>query len=77
MPPDRVFGGLLRDIGIEDQQRQRRGQHRLAVRHLPPRVVGPMVINITGAGGTLPKTICYATRSRLGYVVRDYFVWVV
>jgi hypothetical protein len=77
VPPDRIFGGLLRDIGVEDQQRQRRGQLRLAVRYLPPSVVGPMVTNIPGAGGTLPKTICNATRSRYGYVVRDYFAWFV
>jgi hypothetical protein len=47
------------------------------VRHLLPRMVAPMVINMPGAGGTLPKTICNATRSSRSQVVRDYFLWVV
>ena len=53
------------------------GQLRLAVRHLLPRMVVPMAINMPGAGGTLPKTICSAARSSRSQVVRDYFVWVV
>jgi hypothetical protein len=60
-PPDLVLRGLLRDIRIEDQQHQRRGQFRLAVRHLLARMVTPMVINMPDAGGTPPKTICNKT----------------
>jgi hypothetical protein len=75
--PDLVLGGLLRAIRIEDQQRQRRGQFRLTVRHLVPRMVAPMMINMPGAGGRLPKKNCNAAHSRFREVVRDYFLWVV
>ena len=77
-----MLGGLLRDIRIEDQQRQRREQLRLAMRHLPRRIVAPMGIDMPGAGRTPPKTICtqHAARSTQharSQLVRDYFVWVV
>ena len=57
---------------IECQQRQRCGQFRLAARRLLPRTAAPLVINMPGSGGTLPETICNATRS--SFVLRDYVV---
>jgi hypothetical protein len=40
-------------------------------------MVAPMMINMPGAGGRLPKKNCNAAHSRFREVVRDYFLWVV